>query len=203
MFMRNIAMALVLAAIPCLEARPTRRVWTFERDSPGAAAKGFRGEVGDWKVVATPEGKVLAQLAKSPSAVFNVAFVDDVKAKDVNLSVRIKRVEGVDDQGGGLVWRAEDARNYYVARYNHLEDNYRLYKVVGGVRTLFASADIKHGEGWTTLRVTMVGDLITCYFDGKKVLEHRDVTFTQAGRIGVWTKADASSHFDDLTLSAD
>lgn len=203
MFAYKFAVASILSCVPCFAAEPIHRVWTFENDVPGAIAKGFRGEVGRWTVVSTSDGKVLAQTAQSPDAVFNVALVEDVKARDLDLSVRIKKVEGVDDQGGGVVWRAKDAKNYYIARYNHLENNYRVYKVVDGQRTLFANADIPHGDGWSTLRVTMKGDRITCYLDGNKVLEHQDSTFPDAGLIGVWSKADARSYFDDLTLTSD
>jgi hypothetical protein len=69
--------------------------------------------------VATDEGKALAQLAESPSSDFDVALVDGTNAKDVDLSVKVKAIEGKNDQGGGLVWRAKDARNYYIARFNH------------------------------------------------------------------------------------
>src|SRR6266567_2465356 len=82
---------------------------------------------------------------------------DDTNAKDVDVSVKMKAVAGETDQGGGLVWRARDAKNYYLARYNPLEDNYRLYKVVDGKRTLIQNADITHSGGWHTLRVTMSG----------------------------------------------
>ena len=127
-------------------------------------------------------------------------LIDGTNAKDVDLTVKVKAVEGVRDQGGGLVWRARDAKNYYLARYNPLEDNYRLYKVVGGKRTLIKNADITHTDGWHTLRVTMTGDRIACYYDGKKYLEAKDATFPGAGKIGLWSKADAQSQFDDLTL---
>src|SRR6185312_9085510 len=120
-------------------------------------------------------------------------------AKDVDLSVRLKAVAGETDQGGGLVWRAKDAQNYYLARYNPLEDNYRLYKVIDGKRTMFLNADIKHSAGWHDLRVTMNGKRIECYYDGKKYLEYEDESLPEAGRIGLWTKADAQSQFDDLT----
>ena len=85
-----------------------------------------------------------------------------------------------------------------MARYNPLEDNYRLYKVEKGRRSELQSADIKHSEGWHTLRVTMEGDHIQCFYDGKKVLEAKDLTFQEPGQIGLWTKADAQSLFDDL-----
>jgi hypothetical protein len=194
----------VLAAVlggPLYGAEDAKRTWTFDDDASGQIAKGFTNEVGQWSVVASDKGKALAQSAKNPNAVFNITLISDTNAKDVDLSVRMKAVAGETDQGGGLVWRAADAKNYYLARYNPLEDNYRLYRVVGGKRTLIQNVDIAHSDGWHTLRVTMTGDQITCYYDGKKYLESKDSTFTGAGKIGLWSKADAQSQFDDLTLA--
>jgi hypothetical protein len=196
---------LTLAALlvgPLCAGQEAKRTWTFDDDQTGAIAKGFTNEVGEWKVAASDNGKALAQYAKNPNSVFNVTLISDTNAKDVDLSVRMKAVAGETDQGGGLVWRAKDARNYYLARYNPLEDNYRLYHVVNGKRTMILNVDIPHTDGWHTLRVTMSGDQITCYYDGKKYLEAKDSTFTEAGKIGLWSKADAQSQFDDLTLAA-
>jgi hypothetical protein len=179
----------------------TKRTWTFDDDETGVIAKGFTNEVGEWKVAASDNGKALAQSAKNPNSVFNVTLIGDTNAKDVDLSVRMKAIAGETDQGGGLVWRAKDAKNYYLARYNPLEDNYRLYHVVNGKRTMIQNVDITHSDGWHTLRVTMSGDQIVCYYDGKKYLEAKDSTITDAGKIGLWSKADAQSHFDDLTLA--
>jgi hypothetical protein len=135
--------------------------------------------------------------------VFNIALVDDTNARDVDISVKLKAIAGELDQGGGLVWRAKDARNYYIARFNHKENNFRVYKVVDGKRSPpFQNADIKHHDGWTIVRVTMKGDHIECYLDGKKYLDVRDATFPDAGKIGVWSKSDAQSQFDDLVLAA-
>jgi hypothetical protein len=181
-------------------ADDAKRTWTFDDETTGQIAKGFANEVGQWSVVAADKGKALAQSAKNGNAVFNITLIGDTNAKDVDLSVRMKAVAGETDQGGGLVWRAKDAKNYYLVRYNPLEDNYRLYKVVDGKRTLILNADIPHSDGWHTLRVTMSGDQITCYYDGKKSLESKDTTFPEAGRIGLWSKADAQSQFDDLML---
>jgi hypothetical protein len=190
-----------MLATALLAAEETKRTWTFDDDVSGQIARGFTNEVGEWSVVASDKGQALAQSAKNPNAVFNITLISDTNAKDVDLSVRMKAVAGDTDQGGGLVWRAKDARNYYLARYNPLEDNYRLYKVVNGKRTLIQNADITHTDGWHTLRVTMTGDQIACYYDGKKFLEARDTTFPGAGKIGLWSKADAQSQFDDLTLA--
>jgi hypothetical protein len=180
---------------------PTR-TWTFDGDPTGQIAKGFTSEVGEWKVAPSDKGKALAQSAKNANSVFNITLASDTNAKDVDLSVRMKAIAGETDQGGGLVWRAKDAQNYYLARYNPLEDNYRLYKVVGGKRTLIQNADIPHTDGWHTLRILMKGNHIECYYDGKKYLEGDDTTFTDAGKIGLWSKADAQSQFDDLMLAA-
>ena len=179
---------------------PSTRTWAFEEDLPGSIAKGFQSEVGRWEVVATPEGKVLAQKAENPDATFNVALASGTSAKDLELSVRLKPIAGQDDRGGGLVWRAKDARNYYIARYNPLEDNFRVYKVVDGKRTMFQDAKAPKKDGWRTIRVVMAGDHVECFLDGSKLLDVRDSTFPDAGAVGLWSKADAQTHFDDLTL---
>ncbi len=188
-----------------LAAQNQGKAWNFDISKPGNLPEGFTNEVGEWKVVAdeTAPSKpnVLAQLAKSSGPTFNLTLISGTDYKDVDLSVKMKAIAGKEDQGGGLVWRAKDAKNYYVARYNPLEDNYRLYKVEKGRRSQLQSANIKHGEGWHTLRVIMQGDHIQCYYDDKKYLDAKDSTFAEAGKIGLWTKSDAQSHFDDLTVS--
>jgi hypothetical protein len=176
------------------------RSWTFEGDEVGSIAKGFAGAVGRWEVVATSEGRVLAQKAENPDATFNVALVAGASAKDLDLSVRLKAVAGKEDRGGGVVWRAKDSKNYYIARYNPLEDNFRVYKVVDGKRTMFQDAKAPKGDGWRAVRVVMKGDHIECYLDGAKLLDVRDSTFPDGGSVGLWSKADAQSYFDDLTL---
>jgi len=188
-----------------LAAQTVENVWNFDADNVGSLPKSFTKEVGEWKVIADPTApsrpNVLAQLAKNSGSTFNLTLIADTNYKDVDLSVKMKAIAGREDQGGGLIWRAKDAKNYYVARYNPLEDNYRVYKVHKGRRSQLQSADIKHSEGWHSLRVTMEGDHIQCYYDGKKYLDVEDSTFPESGRIGLWTKADAQSYFDDLTVS--
>jgi len=188
-----------------LAARNPEKIWNFDSDKTGNIPEGFTNEVGEWKVVADPTApskpNVLAQLAKNSGSTFNITLVSGTNYKDVDISVKMKAIDGKEDQGGGLIWRAKDAKNYYVARYNPLEDNYRVYKIEKGRRIQLQSADIKHSEGWYTLRVTMEGDHIQCYYDGKRYLDVKDLTFREQGKIGLWTKADAQSHFDDLTVS--
>jgi hypothetical protein len=184
-----------------LSAGGGEKVWTFDDDQVGVIAKGFTNEVGEWKVVSTQEGKVLAQTAKSPNPVFNIALASDTDVKDVDISVRMKAIAGENDQGGGLVWRAKDAKNYYVARNNPLgAGSYNVYKGVDGKRSMFKGVPLKRTEGWHTLRVVMTGDHIECYHDGNKYLDVHDSTFPEPGKIGLWSKSDAQSQFDDLTL---
>jgi hypothetical protein len=177
-----------------------KTVWGFDDDVPGKGAAGFKTEVGDWTVADLDGGKVLSQTAKNSNSTFNLVLVSDSRAKDLDVSVKMRAHAGDTDQGGGLVWRAQDKKNYYLARYNPLEDNFRLYKVANGKREMFKNADINAEAGWHTLRVTMKGAHIECFMDGKKHLEFDDGTFPEAGMVGLWSKADAQSHFDDLTL---
>lgn len=187
-----------------LVAQEFEKIWNFDGDRTGQVPAGFTNERGDWKIEADPSApsqpNVLAQSAKNSGSAFNLILVKGTNYKNVDLSVKMKALTGKEDQGGGLVWRAKDAQNYYVARYNPLEDNYRLYKVEKGRRSQLQGADIKHSEGWHTLRVAMEGDRIQCFYDDKKVLEAKDMTFQVPGQIGLWTKADAQTLFDDLKV---
>jgi hypothetical protein len=189
-----------------LTSQASENTWNFDAETPDGNPEGFTGVLGEWKVVADPGApsgpSVLAQLAKNSGSTFNLILVDGTNNKNVDITVKMKAVAGKEDQGGGLVWRLRDPSNYYVARYNPLEDNYRVYKVDKGRRSELQSAVIKHSDGWHTLRVTMEGDHIQCYYDGGKFLDVKDTTLQEAGKIGLWTKADAQSHFDDLTMDS-
>jgi hypothetical protein len=117
------------------------------------------------------------------------------------LTVQVKAVKGEEDQGGGPIWRCRDENNYYICRFNPLEGNYRVYKVVEGRRKQLDSVRIEtQADRWYTVRVTMTGDRITCFLDGKKLLEAQDDTLTEPGMVGLWTKADAVASFDGLTV---
>lgn len=198
----RVAVAVVLLAALVGPGPPKpKQSWDFEADAPGAIARGFTGAVGRWEVADDGGNRVLAQRAKSDDAAFNVALADGTSYQDLDLSVRLRAVAGELDRGGGLVWRARDARNYYVARYNPLEDNVRVYKVEAGKRTQFRSADVPGDTKWHTLRVTMTGPKIVCWLDGTRYLEAEDTTFPDSGMVGLWSKADARTDFDDLAVT--
>ena len=197
--MRTIAVCLLLLL------QTSTRSWDFDKERVNVIAATFTNEAGEWKVAvdndAPSKPNVLGQFALSSGPTFNIALAGDTNYRDVDVSVSMKAVAGKIDQGGGLVWRAKDARNYYIARYNPLEDNYRVYKVENGRRVELQSANVRRSPGWHALRVTMVGDRIECYYEGQKYLDVKDSTFSGSGKIGLWTKADAQTHFDNLTVS--
>jgi hypothetical protein len=140
-------------------------------------------------------------LKQSGEATFPVCLKDDPSVKDGFVEVKFKPVSGKEDQAAGVIWRAADADNYYIARANALEDNVTIYHTIKGKRGAFKNVKetVKSGV-WHTLRVDFERDKFTVTFDGKKVMEASDETFKEAGRVGVWTKADSVTLFDDFSF---
>lgn len=149
-----------------------------------------------------PGGKAVAQVSdQGPNPRFNLCIAQDKSFEDLDLTVSFKAMAGKIDQGGGPVWRYQDAKNYYVVRMNPLENNYRVYKVVEGKRIQLASADVKASSGqWHKLRVVHKGNHIRCYLNGTLYLDVQDDTLPDAGKIGLWTKADARTRFGGLEV---
>jgi 3-keto-disaccharide hydrolase len=189
------------------------RTLSFDTDKVDAAPSGFtfgrtgQGAQGKWIIKAeagAPSGgNVLAQVDGDDTDYrFPVAIANDPVLADVRLSVKCKQIAGKVDQGCGLIFRAADPDNYYLTRANALEDNVRLYHVLKGTRRQFAGWDGKVKSGvWHELRVDAKGNHFEVYFDGQKVIDATDDTFKNAGKIGVWTKADSIIYFDDLTVA--
>ncbi len=119
------------------------------------------------------------------------------------VEVKLKPISGGEDQAGGLIWRFKDKDNYYIARANALEDNVTIYHTVKGVRRSFKNVNMKvTANAWHTLRVDFKGDDFAVSFDGNKVIEARDTTFSGSGAVGVWTKADSVTYFDDFRFGS-
>jgi len=186
--------------------------WNFDGDAPGASPAGFSfgrtgsGHEGKWTVraeSAAPSGSnVLAQVDADPTDDrFPIAFTSESFAPDVDVSVKCKPISGSVDQACGLVLRLADLNNYYLTRANALESNVRLYVVKDGHRQQLASwsATVTAGA-WHDYRVVARGDHFEVFWDGSKVLDIKDTTFNGGGRVGVWTKADSVTHFDNLTV---
>ena len=139
-------------------------------------------------------------LKQSGVATYPVALKDDTSLKDGYVEVKFKPISGKEDQAGGVVWRAKDWDNYYIARANALEDNVTIYHTVKGTRTEKKRTNMKVASNeWHTLRVDFSGNHFTVAFDGKKAIEWEDETFTDGGMVGVWTKADSVTLFDDFS----
>ena len=140
-------------------------------------------------------------LKQSGEATYPVALKDDSNLKDGFVEAKFKPVSGKEDQAGGVIWRAKDADNYYIARANALEDNVTIYHTIKGRRVSFKNVNIKVASGvWHTLRVNFSGNKFAVTFDGKKVIEASDDSFSEAGKVGVWTKADSVTLFDDFSF---
>ncbi len=197
---------------PAGDAAPSRD-WTFDTDETGTIPAGWT--VGESNGAGTPATWATVARDDAPSApgtfgvtatrnyghTFNVALAQGTSARDLDLSVRVKAVSGEEDQGGGLVWRAADASNYYITRWNPLEKNFRVYFVKDGRRKQLATAPATDDVStWHTVSVVTRGSHIDCLLDGAKLLSVDDETFSGPGQVGLWTKADAATLFDDLHL---
>ena len=166
--------------------------WTATKTGTGAAT---------WTIekddTAPSKPNVLKQSGK---ATYPVCIKDDSNLKDGFVEVKFKSISGKEDQAGGIIWRAKDPNNYYVARANALEDNVTIYHTINGRRSEKKRTNMKVAPNqWHTLRVDFEGNRFTVTFDGKKAIEWDDNTFKEAGKVGVWTKADSVTLFDDFS----
>lgn len=186
--------------------------WNFDDVAIGSipedwvAARALPDPGSRWGVVkspSAPKGFALKQQStEGLKRQFNLCICPE-SARDVQISVEVKALSGVIDQGGGLIWRYQDAKNYYISRWNPLENNLRVYKVVDGIRTQMDTAQVHATVNhWHQLRIVAVGRCIRGYFDDQLLLEVEDDQFPKAGRIGLWTKADAVTEFTELILKS-
>jgi hypothetical protein len=209
-------MAFVALGATIIVQGATRKI-DFTDDAVGQVPKGFEfgytagvGKPGKWVVQAEGSNKFLAQTdPDSTRSRFPVAVLSDVTAGDVDLSVRFRPISGRVDQAAGLVWRYQNQDNYYIVRANALEDNIVLYKVESGKRTdlplkgegrTYGKKNEVPANQWSILRVIANGRVFEVYFNGSKLYDVEDATFSKPGKVGVWTKADSVMHFDDLTV---
>jgi hypothetical protein len=177
------------------------KVERFDFEQKGI--EGWKTVEGKWtaeEMPGVPSGKkVLVQRAVENQ--FNVIVAPGGPYRDVDVSVRFKPISGREDASGGIVFRFSEGR-YYVVRANALENNFRLYYYDRG-RHQLATATVQPpalGQ-WHTLRVIAVADIIQAYLDGKLLLNHRDSRF-QSGQVGLWTKSDSVTAFDDLEIKS-
>jgi len=190
---------------------------SFEADAIGATPKGWTATKtgkGDpkWTIeqdkTAPSNSKVVKQ---SGRATYPLMLKDDTDIKDGFIQIKFKAVASSEDRAGGIVWRARDANNYYVVRANALEDNVVLYKTIEGVRSALDIDGRKGGYGvaisvpaneWLTLRVEFKGSRFRVLYNGQQLFEVEDSTFSAAGKVGLWTKADSVTLFDEVIYGA-
>ena len=188
---------------------------TFDTVQPGSLPTGWKveatnphGKPAPWEVAtdssAPSSPNILRAVPRSDNfgGTYNLCWTNSVDFLNGEIEVRLRADTGHEDQGGGPIWRVRDRNNYYISRYNPLEHNFRVYIVKDGARKMLDSAsriEIPKGQ-WFTIRIVQHGDHIEGWLDGKKLLDARDTTFTESGGVGLWTKADAATSFDDFTV---
>lgn len=190
---------------------------SFGADAIGAVPRGWTatktGKGGPkWTVERDQTAPSKSQIVKqSGRATYPVLLKDDTDIEDGFIQIKFKAVAGSEDRAGGVVWRARDANNYYVARANALEDNVVLYKTVEGVRSALDIVGRKGGYGvaiavpaneWLSLRVEFKGSRFRVLYNGQQLFEVEDSTFRDAGKVGLWTKADSVTLFDQVIYGA-
>jgi len=202
-------------ALTAIAGKLSNASWNFDDVTVGELPVGWqvdatnrKGPLATWQVVkdtTAPSGDhVLAMTHPNHTfgGAFNVCWTDEVSFLDGEIEVRFKAVKGEEDQGGGVIWRVQDKENYYIARFNPLENNFRIYTVRDGARKTLADVRITlPSEQWHSLRIIQHGNHYEGYLNGKKLLEGTDDLFTQAGGVGLWTKADAVTSFDDFSIT--
>lgn len=177
------------------------RSFDFDNEEVGKLPAAWTAATSTWMIALDGTNKAMKQAGKNEGDKFNICIQNELRYQNLEMEVRIKALEGVEDQGGGLVWRYVDSKNYYITRANPLENNFRVYKVVNGNRKQMETANVSFKKGeWYTVKVVMSGNTINCYYNGQKLLSHTDATFPNAGLVGFWSKADAVSLFDNVRI---
>ena len=210
--------AIIAATLFLLEMNDmSNHAVSFESNQTGSSPEGWTATpTGSgkpkWTVESDETAPSKAKVVKqSGRATFPLLLKNDTSIKDGFIEVKFKAIAGSEDRAAGVVWRAKDANNYYVVRANALEDNFVLYKTVNGVRSALDIVGRKGGYGisvpvpadtWHTLRVDFKGSRFSASFNGKPLFEVDDSTFTEAGMVGLWTKADSVTLFDEMNYGA-
>jgi len=178
---------------------------TPDAPPPGwTATKTGKGEA-KWEIVADDSAPSKPNaLKQSGEATYPVCIKDDSSLKDGFVEVKFKPISGKEDQAGGVIWRCKDADNYYISRANALEDNVTIYHTVNGKRSEKKRINTKVASNkWHTLRVDFKDNYFVVTFDGKRAFVWKDDTFKEAGKVGLWTKADSTTIFDDFSYGPD
>lgn len=199
---------------PTTPLPPSGIVIPFDSESAGGVPTGFataetgaQAQPATWQIAADdtapsrPNAVVVAQNPNGGST-FSTLLANQPVLANLEVSAKVKALAGTEAQGGGVIWRYQDAANYYVASWNPTDNALDVWRVKDGKRKRIGTgATNGDAAGWHEIRVEMRGDRIQAYFDGKKVVTERDFTFAEPGKVGFWVAADARAAFDDLTVA--
>jgi hypothetical protein len=177
--------------------------WSFDADPVGGLPFGAEVFAGAWAVQAQDDAPSAPNaLCQTGAAEFPALALADASYTDLTMSARFKPISGQEDQAGGLLFRIQDANNYYIVRANALEDNVNFYKYAGGRRSLIKEGQARVASGqWHELRLEVAGNTFRGFLDGQPVVEASDGSYSE-GRVGLWTKADSVTCFDDVQVQA-
>ena len=207
-----VALALVITASGCegqatvaYQSPPpsaTAASWTFDADAPGSVPAGAEIFSGNWSVRSEADAPSKPNaLCQVGAAEFPAIALGPAVYGDVTVTLRFKPISGKTDQAAGIIARVQDKDNYYILRANALEANVNLYKYAGGRRSGIKDGSVKVASGqWQELRLEVAGDRVRGFLNGQLVVEATDGTY-KAGRVGLWTKADSVTCFDDVAVT--
>jgi hypothetical protein len=182
---------------------------SFDNDTPGSLPPGWeQGVTGKgaprWAVrqdASAPSAPNVLQ--QSGSGAFPWCVLRSSSLENGYVEVKFKALAGKEDQAGGVVWRWKDGNNYYVARANALENNVSLYYTANGRRNTLKYVDAPVARNvWHRLRVEFAGTRIRVALNGKTYIELDDERIKGPGAVGLWTKADSVTSFDDFSFGS-
>lgn len=199
-------LAAIVALVAAAAGAETVNFDEFKTGSPPPGWTGTKTGKGNprWEVV--PDAAAPSKpnvLKQSGEATYPLCFKDDTSIKDGFVEVKFKPLSGKEDQAGGVIWRCQDSNNYYVARANALENNLTIYHTIKGRRVAFKNVDTRVApQVWHTLRVDFLGNKFSVALDGKELLQATDDSLSRPGKVGLWTKADSLTLFDDFAYGS-
>jgi hypothetical protein len=194
----------VAAASPAASPVGQAQRWTFDTDAAGGVLAGAQVFSGTWAVRGESDAPSPPNaLCQTGEAEFPALQLGDGVYADLVMSARFKPISGREDQAAGLIFRVQNRDNYYILRANALENNVNFYKYQGGRRSGLkaAQATVPSGQ-WQELRVEVRGNAFRGFLNGQSVVDVTDETFRSTGRVGLWTKADSVTCFDDVQVQA-
>ncbi len=176
--------------------------WSFDQEAAGKPPAGSEVFAGEWVVRAETDAPSKPNaLCQTGRGEFPAIALSPTVYGDVTITVRFKPLSGREDQAAGIIVRVQDKDNYYILRANALEGNVNLYKYAGGRRSGIKDGGAKVASGqWQELRLKASGDRLRGFLGGQLVVEATDATY-KAGRVGLWTKADSVTCFDDVVVT--